>query len=80
VLDAVAGARAAVVAGRPAAIFEADLVEGVAPVLPEEVLVQARREVVPREHLVFGAVANKTLKFAVGTVKKSHATMSLTAT
>ena len=48
VLDAVAGAGAAVVAGRPAAVLEADLGQGVAPVLPEEVLVQAGREVVPR--------------------------------
>src|SRR5690606_525622 len=57
VLDAVAGAGAAVVAGGPAAVLEADLVEGVAPLLPQEVLVQAGREVVPGEHLVLGAVA-----------------------
>ena len=57
VLDAVAGAGAAVVAGRPAAVLEADLGEGVAPVLPEEVLVEPGREVVPRQHLVLGAVA-----------------------
>ena len=35
----------------------ARLGEGVPPVLPEEVLVQAGREVVPRQHLVLGAVA-----------------------
>ena len=57
VLDAVAGAGAAVVAGGPAAVRQADLGEGVAPVLPEEVLVQAGREVVPRQDLVLGAVA-----------------------
>ena len=52
----VAGAGPAVVAGGPAAVLEADLVERVAPVLPEEVLVQAGREVVPGQHLVLGAV------------------------
>ena len=57
VLDAEAGAGAAVVAGRPAAVLEADLGQGVAPVLPQEVLVEAGRDVVPREHLVLGAVA-----------------------
>src|SRR5438270_8383832 len=56
VLDRVAGAGAAVVAGRPPAVLEADLVEGVAPVLPEEVLVEAGGQVVPRERLVLGAV------------------------
>ena len=53
----VAGAGAAVVAGGPAAVLEADLVEGVAPVLPEEVLVETGREVVPGQDLVLGAVA-----------------------
>ena len=57
VLDAVAGAGAAVVARGPAAVLEADLGEGVAPVLPEEVLVEPGREVVPRQGLVLGAVA-----------------------
>src|SRR6185436_12417869 len=56
VLDAVAGAGTAVVAGGPAAVLEAELVEGVAPVLPEEVLVEAGREVVPRQDLVLVAV------------------------
>src|SRR5689334_5625285 len=41
VLDAVAGACAAVVARRPPAIGEPQLRERVAPVLPQEVLVQA---------------------------------------
>ena len=45
---AVAGAGAAVVAGRPPAVGQAELGEGVPPVLPQEVPVQAGREVVPR--------------------------------
>src|SRR4051794_36589781 len=57
VLDAVASACAAVVARRPPAIGEADLGEGVAPVLPQEVLVQPGGQVVPRQHLVLGAMA-----------------------
>ena len=57
VLDAVAGAGAAVVAGRPAAVGQADLGQRVLPVLPQEVLVEAGRDVVPRQDLVLGAVA-----------------------
>ena len=56
VLDAVAGAGAAVVARGPAAVGQADLGEGVLPVHPEEVLVQAGGEVVPGQDLVLGAV------------------------
>lgn len=57
VLDAVAGAGAAVVARDPAAVLEADLVEGIPPVLPEEVLVQPGGEVVPGQCLVLMAMA-----------------------
>ena len=56
-LDPVAGARPAVVARCPAAVLEPDLVEGVAPVLPQEVLVETDRQVVPGQHLVLGAMA-----------------------
>src|SRR2546423_15154168 len=56
-LDRVPSAGAAVVTGRPAAVFEAELGERVLPVLPEEVLVQPGGEVVPREHLVLVPVA-----------------------
>ena len=56
-LDAVAGARSAVIAGRPPAVLEADLVESIAPVLPQEVLVEPGRQVIPGKHLVEGAVA-----------------------
>ena len=54
--DSVARAGAAVVTGCPTAVFQAQFIEGVAPVLPQEVLVQPCREVVPRKHLVLGAV------------------------
>ena len=57
VLDGVAGAGAAVVAGGPAAVLEAQLVERVAPVLPEEVLVEPGGDVVPGQDLVLVAVA-----------------------
>ena len=56
-LDSVAGAGTAVVARRPTTILEAHLLEGIAPVLPQEILVEAGREVVPGKHLVLGAVA-----------------------
>ncbi len=57
VLEAVAGAHAAVVAGRPAAVLEAALGQRGLPVLPEEVAVEPGGDVVPRQHLVLGAVA-----------------------
>ena len=57
VLDAVAGAGPAVVAGGPPAVGQAVLGQGVLPVLPQEVAVEAGREVVPGQHLVLGAVA-----------------------
>ena len=57
VLDAVAGAHAAVVARRPAAVLEPAAGERGLPVVPQEVLVEPGGEVVPRQHLVLGAVA-----------------------
>src|SRR5690606_29829571 len=50
-------ADAAVEAGAPAAVLDLGLVEGVLPVLPEPVLVEAGVEVVPGEHLLIGALA-----------------------
>src|SRR5690606_581169 len=49
-------AGAAVVAGGPPAVGQADLGERVLPVLPQEILVEAGRDVVPRQDLVLGAV------------------------
>src|ERR1700683_594867 len=51
VLDAEAGAGAAVVARRPAAVLDAGPGQGVLPVAPEEVAVQPGRDVVPGERL-----------------------------
>jgi len=56
VLDAVTGACAAVIAGRPPAIFQPDFRQRVSPVLPQEVLVQTGGDVVPGEHFVLFAV------------------------
>src|SRR5690606_21419427 len=53
-----AGADAAVVARGPAAVVDLDLVEGVLPVLPEPVAVEAGVEVVPGEHLGVVALAD----------------------
>ena len=55
-LDPVAGAGAAVVARGPSAVFQAHLVQRVPPVLPQEVLVEASRQMVPGQDLVGGAV------------------------
>ena len=52
VLEAEPGAGAAVVAGRPAAVLDAHPRQRVLPVAPEEVAVQPRRDVVPRQRLV----------------------------
>src|ERR1035438_4084310 len=41
----------------PAAVLDLDVVEGVLPVLPQPVLVQARVEVVPGQHLVLLTLA-----------------------
>src|SRR5690606_1465463 len=57
VFEPVAGARAAVVAGRPAAVRQPDLGERVTPVLQEEVLVQPGRDMVPGEDFVLVTVA-----------------------
>ena len=56
VLDAEAGAGAAVVARGPPAVGQPVLGQGVLPVLPQEVPVQAGRDVVPGQHLVLGPV------------------------
>ncbi len=56
-LDPEPGAGAAVVAGRPAAVLQAVGVQGVPPVLPEEVPVQPGGNVVPGQRLVLGPVA-----------------------
>ena len=56
VLEGVVGAHPAVVAGRPPAIGEPVLGEGGLPVVPQEVVVQPGGDVVPRQHLVAGAV------------------------
>ena len=55
-LDAVAGAHTAVVAGRPPAVRDTGPPQRVLPVLPEEVAVEPGRDVVPGQHLVVGAV------------------------
>src|SRR3954466_2141755 len=44
-------ADAAVVAGRPPAVVDLDLTDGVLPVLPHPVLVETGVEVIPRQHL-----------------------------
>src|SRR3712207_1602846 len=49
-------AHAAVEARRPAAVLDLRLVEGVLPVLPQPVLVEARVEVVPGQDLLVGAL------------------------
>src|ERR1700761_3032297 len=51
VLEPEAGAGATVVTGRPAAVLDRDTGQRVLPVPPEEVPVQARRDVVPRQGL-----------------------------
>ena len=55
-LEGVVGAHPAVIARSPPAIGEPVLGQRRLPVLPEEVVVQAGRDVVPRQHLVAGAV------------------------
>ena len=50
--DAISGADSAVVAGGPTTIFDPALSQGCLPIVPEEVAVQARREMCPRQHLV----------------------------
>src|SRR5581483_11926976 len=57
VLEAVSGARTAVVARGPAAVLDGGLGQRVLPVGPEEVTVQAGRDVVPGQRLVLLAVA-----------------------
>src|SRR5689334_8908187 len=47
----------AVEAGRPAAVLDLRLVEGVLPVLPQPVLVETRVQVVPGKDLLVGALA-----------------------
>src|SRR5262245_61627442 len=56
VLERVVGADAAVVTRRPATVRKAVLVQRGLPVLPEEVPVQPGRDVIPRQHLVGGAM------------------------
>src|ERR1700722_7898484 len=56
VLQPESGAGPAVVARRPAAVLDGHAGQRVLPVPPEEVAVQTRRDVVPREGLVFVAV------------------------
>src|ERR1700722_18608003 len=56
VLQPESGAGPAVVARRPAAVLHGHAGQRVLPVPPEEVAVQTRRDVVPRERLVFLAV------------------------
>ena len=56
VLEGVVGAHPAVVARSPPAIGEPVLGEGRLPVVPEEIGVQAGRDVRPGQHLVAGAV------------------------
>src|SRR5271169_1740440 len=51
VLEGVVGAYPAVVAGCPAAVGEPVRRQGLLPVVPEEVLVEAGRHVAPREAL-----------------------------
>ena len=53
VLDSIASACAAVIAGRPPAILEPDFVERIAPVVPEEVLMKSGVEMIPGEDFVF---------------------------
>ena len=55
-LDPEAGAGAAVVARRPAAVLQTVFGQGLLPVLPQEVPVQPGRDVVPGQDLVLGAV------------------------
>ena len=57
VLDPEPGAGPAVVAGCPAAVRQSVAGQGVEPVLPQEVTVEAGRQVVPGQRLVLGAVA-----------------------
>ena len=55
-LDPVTSTRATVVARRPPAILEPDLVERIAPVVPEEVLMKSSIEMIPGEDFVFFSV------------------------
>ena len=56
-LDAIAGAGPAVVARCPPAVLEAHGLQGITPVLPQEVPVETRRKVVPGKGFVLGAMA-----------------------
>ena len=57
VFEGVVGTHPAVVAGSPPTIGEPMRGQGRLPVLPQEVLVETGRDVVPRQDLVLGAVA-----------------------
>src|SRR5664280_3488928 len=56
VFDPETGARPAVVAGGPPTVLQTVVGQCIEPVLPQEVAVQAGREVVPGQHLALGPV------------------------